>query len=287
MSENPTQPDNGAEGLPANGAGNIVTDGLPWWEKELNELKDSATTPERRAEIAERLTGKVKGYETAYTRKTQELSAREQEIRQVAENLKAAQGTRQEGRAFDAAQEAGLKKLDALMKNTADPQARETLRDLRDIIAEETELPKLRKELEELRSFVNGIRQETTVTRAQGLDKEISELSRQYGQIVEKHSDQIKKLGVQYPQFNAEKLLYSVADPDEIRQALVVQSKKTKGAEVVQNGQPAKPTSSEEQHISQKFFKSKAQDEMKKSQRNLILDRVKWAGDMKERVGLK
>ena len=186
------------------------------WKEALETL--AKTDPDKAAALSK----KLEGYDRVLTKKTQELSAREREIAQVAENLKAAV-------AKPSGQSVGqkMKILDAQIESTTDPATREGLRQLKDAIREESE-DRL-KELEaRWEKKFDESQQSSRATAKIGLSKEIKALEEVYGEeLVEEYREGIESNSLKYPgAYSPDRWLHTLADPDKLRQALRIRLKR-------------------------------------------------------------
>ena len=119
-----------------------------------------------------------------------------------------------------------LNKLDTLIAN-APYEQQQALKDMRDIIQEETEIPALRKQIQDLTNAVNNLSGVSNDTRKERLNAELTDLKDKYGSdIIEKYQDAIIAEGVKYPKLSARKLLQIIASDDDVEQAVLFKGKK-------------------------------------------------------------
>lgn len=112
-----------------------------------------------------------------------------------------------------------LRTLDKLIKDSPYEQ-KESLENLRRIISEETGASDLKKELDEIKRTLGIVNNERATTRVQSLNDSLDVLAKDYGQeVIDKYKDDIIKQGLAYPQADAKRLLFAVADPEDIEQA--------------------------------------------------------------------
>ena len=188
----------------------------PDWKEALDIL--AKTDPAK----AEALTKKIEGYDRVLTKKLTNLSQREREIKEVADSLKAAS-------AKPSGQSTGqkLRTLDAQIEATTDPAAREGLRQLKDAIREESEDRLKELEARWEKKFQDADNASRSVARI-GLGKEIKSLEEVYGEeLIEKYKGDIESQSLKFPgAYSPDRWLHTLAEPDELRQALRIRQKK-------------------------------------------------------------
>ena len=216
----------------------------------MEDSKDRPLTPEERV----KLNDKIKAYDSGYSRQRSELDVQKEEVARVLDELKKVRETTPA--TLKTAKADSSRLLDSLMEQTQDPASRETLRQLREIIRQETGLDGLRKDMTELRQLVDTGRQNSQQTRYQGLQGELKELTTRYGDaLVEKHREAIISYINQNPSYTARRMLHMVADPDELDQALELRarSKPKQDGQEPPKGKVPSPTSTASEHPSEKF----------------------------------
>ena len=245
------------------------------WLTERLQNGDPLTTEERTKAI-KHLGGFnriVKKNKDEHSRRLKVISEREQEIVKVAEDLKSAQ----QAKTSDQVKAEGKKVLDDLLDSTTDPQARETLRNLRDIIREETNVGELRKSVDEIKQAFQLQVTSTQQARYDTLEKEVDALVDRYSDsLVEKHRDQILDLGLKYTQYSARRLLHSVADPDELDQALRIQGKRD-GSESTGRRKATEAVTSTTGRPAHEEFQARKPDEIQTKFRSAIDKAVRSA----------
>ena len=268
-----TQPGAGSMNPEEQGAEAIVREPLTWWEQKLQTL-----SPEDRESIV----GKLKGYDKEVSRRLNQIKQRESEIASVADKLERAAQNRPQ--AVSQAKTESIGVIDQLISEAGDAAQRETLVKLREAIRQESRRDDLEKKIEKLESIIHQQSQTTSLTHSQVLEKELKGLEGEYGpELVDKYADVIKAYGSKPENhtFSAEKLLLSVANPDEVKQALKVQGRR-------QQAEPQKPKSptplstSSPQHPSERF-KGKSAREIQAGVGNAISEAV--AVGLKKRLG--
>lgn len=121
-----------------------------------------------------------------------------------------------------------LRTLDKLIKDSGLEQ-QESLRNLRQIILEETGASDVKKELDELKRSLGIVNNERANARVQSFNNSLNALSDSYGkEFIDKYREEIIKQGLAFPQAEVKRLIFAVADPDDIEQAALFKaSKKT------------------------------------------------------------
>ena len=199
------------EGHPAG-----IVDDLPGWKKALESISDPA--------LKESLSKKLEGYDRALTKKMTGLSQREKEIAQVLENAKAA-AAKPLPQGASTGQK--LKRLDAQIEATTDPATREGLRELKEAIREEAEEKLQELEARWEKKFQDREDASKSMIR-QGLEKDIKSLVSVYGEdLIEKYKEGIEANSLKYPgSYSPDRWLHTLAEPDELRQALRIHLKR-------------------------------------------------------------
>ncbi len=250
------------------GGDSIVKEKISWYEEALKD-----PTPENVAKVV----NKIKGYDKEFSRKMNQVTLREREVADVAEKLKTA--ATQPTKSPEAVSKKQDKIFDAWLESTSDPGQRELIRKIRDgtleIAREASDSGgKLQERIDRLEKQLQTRQSSDQVTRESHLNSEIAALGKRLGlDIVEKHREQILSLGVQYPQYSARRLLYSVADPDELEQALEIGKKRSpKGT--VEPGNRRSPVTSTTPTPEMSKYKGKTPQEMQAGLRLAIKDSI-------------
>lgn len=208
------------------------------WKEALDLL--AKTDPDKAAALSK----KLEGYDRVLTKKTQELSQREREIKEVAEKLSAAASKAPSGSVGQK-----MKILDAQIESTTDPAQREGLRQLKDAIREESE-ERLRELEAKWEKKFQDSEHATRATARVGLSKEINALKEVYGEeLIEEYKGEIEANSLKYPgAYSPDRWLHTVADPEKLRQALRIrlrkEAPKPNGDQGAEKKQPASPVSS-------------------------------------------
>jgi len=208
---------NGAPSATDEGHQAGIVDDLPSWKRALESIADPS--------LKEALNKKLEGYERKFSEKMMGLSKREQEIVHLAETLKQAQTAPPQGTASVKAE--GRKVLDALMEQATDPSAREGIRQLREAIREETDIEKLKETVARLERTLQDREVSSQVVRKQTVAKDIKSLEEMYGdELIDKYREQVEAYSIKHPEHSPRKWLHSLADPDELDQALRIHQKR-------------------------------------------------------------
>ena len=252
----------------------FLKEGTAWWEQKLLD-------PNLSAEGRNELLGKIRGYEKGFktlrdehSRRMAELSERERRVEEVATKLESLQSN-PTARNMASARTAGTKLLDSLMESAGDPQHRETLRQLREIIREETRSDELEKELKSTKELLQTFQTSAQSTRQQQLERELPELTKRFGDdLVDKYRAIIVNEGLKYPAMTARKLLNAIADPEELDQAQEV----VKRRQQPDSPKPKpNPTSVQTEHPSAKLEKTQNAQTIRRQQSQLLQEGVKKA----------
>ncbi len=128
--------------------------------------------------------------------------------------------------AKDAKKEAS-RVIDQLMESAPDLETRKGLENLQSIIKEMTNIDAINKKLADLEGYVKRNQNREFVTREQSLNTSLDSLKKEYGsEIVEKYAEDIIKQGLVYTDAPPDRLLHAIADPTELKQALLSNSSK-------------------------------------------------------------
>ena len=130
--------------------------------------------------------------------------------------------------------DSNLKKLDKLLEDTSDPAQREQLRDIRDIIREETPDTKgLEDKIAKLENELSAVRDAALIGQSDRTESQIERLKGDYGdELVNKHKEEIRSLALKYPRQSVENLLLHLADKSQIRTVLLEQARKKEKEEL-------------------------------------------------------
>lgn len=191
---------------------------------------DISTIPEQERPIARKvLAEKAKLLEDGYQAKFKEINdfkrEREEILKLGISTNEAAQVIRDhissKTNAKDAKKESS-KLIDQLMESAPDLETRKGLENLKAIIKEQTNIDDIRKELDDLKSYVNHSRGREFQTREQSLNSAMDSLSTEYGkEFIDKYRDTIVKEGLKYTDADPEQLLGAIANPKELKQAIL------------------------------------------------------------------
>ena len=201
----------------------------PDWEEAIAIL--AKTDPAK----AEALSKKIEGYDKVLTKRMTGLSQREREIAQVLKDAQTLTRPPSESKPLSS------KVLDKLEQEAADASQREGIRDLRKAIREESEDKLQELEAKWEKKFQESQNHSIAAARV-GLSKEIKALEEVYGaDLIEKYKGDIESNSLKYPgAYSPDRWLHTVAEPDELRQALRIHLKKQVEKEKP-NGAPETP----------------------------------------------
>ena len=120
------------------------------------------------------------------------------------------------------------KTLDAMIDGAPTIEQKEALKNLRTMIAEETNIADLKKELEGVKNLLNGMYSSNLSTREVELNKELDSLSSVYGKsVVDKYREVVVSSGLKYKD-TAKGLLFKLMPSDELEEMLLSKDKRTK-----------------------------------------------------------
>lgn len=147
----------------------------------------------------------------------------------------------------DDKKDSNLKKLDRLIENTDDPAQREQLRDIREIIKEETpDTKSLEDKVSKLENELSLIRNAALVGQTDRIESQLQKLEEKFGaDLVGKYKKDIMATVLKYPNQAVNKVLYHFADDSEIETALLSQARKKEKEELERKKRGASPSSSD------------------------------------------
>ena len=130
--------------------------------------------------------------------------------------------------------DSNLKKLDKLIDDASDPAQREQLRDIREIIKEETPDNKaLEEKVAKLEGELSMIKDAALLGQTDRIESQLARLKEEYGNdLVDKHKEGIKALALKFPRQEIENILLHLSDKSEVRTALLNQAKKKEKEEL-------------------------------------------------------
>lgn len=119
-----------------------------------------------------------------------------------------------------------IKTLDKLIAE-APYEQQAALKQMRDIINEETEVSVIRKELDDIKKSLGFYQQKAMQERKVQVENDLVKLSEKYGQeLINKYKDIIVERGLQYPDATVSKILSIEVPIEEIEQAILLKGKK-------------------------------------------------------------
>ena len=227
----------------------------------IADMDFSDVPAEIRSAVVAKMTEKAKLYDSSYRAKTEMLSEEKKRIETDRQSIKALLDIQNELKGNPNMEKAvikvindfragktsnsednlnkNIKRLDKLIDNASDPDTREQLREMRQIVIEETDAPALKNELAQLRAEINQIKSSSSSNHADKVESEINDLEKEFGkEIVSKYREDIKASAIKYPAQKVKKLLYHYAEDSEIEDAILksASSKKQKELEIKKNG---------------------------------------------------
>lgn len=233
---NATEAQTGKELSQATTSGETQSGGTPEYVNGV----DISTFPEQERTIARRaLEEKGKLLETGYQKKFAEIAdfkrQREEILKLGISENEAVQAIRDhvasKTTTKDAKKEAS-RVIDKLKDSAPDLETRKGLENLENIIMELTNIDDIKKQLNDLQGYVKNTRHREFQSREQSLVSALDSLNGKYGKnIVDKYRDEVVKQGLAYPDATPQRLLHAIADPEELEQAILSNSKKANRTE--------------------------------------------------------
>jgi len=219
------------EGLSVATAGETQSGGTPEYVNGV----DISAFPEQERPIARKaLEEKGKLIEKGLQSKFQEIAEfkrqREEILRLGISESEAAQIIKDhvasKTTAKDAKKEAS-RVIDQLKETAPDLETRKGLENLEKIILELTNINDIRKELDQLKGYVQHAQGREFQTREQSVSNALNALSSKYGnEVIERYREDVIKQGLAFPDVDVKRLLHAIADPEELEQALLSNSVK-------------------------------------------------------------
>ncbi len=128
--------------------------------------------------------------------------------------------------AKDAKKEAA-RVIDRLKEQATDLDSRKGLEDLEQVIKELTNIDDIKKELADLKGYVQHSRGREFVSRETALNTAMDALRSEYGvEFIDKYRDTVVREGLKYTDADPEQLLGAIANPKEFKQAILSNSTK-------------------------------------------------------------
>ena len=217
---------------------------------------DFSDVPEAiRNEVIAKVADKVKNYDSSYRAKTELISEDRKRIEADRQSIKALMDIQRElkdnpnmekavvqvindfrsGKTSnsDANLNKNIKRLDKLIENATDSDTREQLKEMRQIVIEETDAPAVKGKLAELEEEIRRLKSSSLAGNSDKVDAEIESLEKEFGkEIVSKYRDDIKSSALKHPGSRVKKLLYHFADESEIDDALLKRAETNKKREL-------------------------------------------------------
>lgn len=225
------QPVQAAKGISEGTSGETQSGGTPEYVSGV----DISTLPEQERTVARKvLAEKGKLLEDGYQSKFKEISQfkrqREEILKMGVSDTEAVEAIRNhvasKTNAKDAKQEAS-RVIDQLKASAPDLETRKGLENLENIIMELTNINDIKKQLSDLQNYVQYNRGKESQTREQSLTSTLDILSKEYGkEFVDKYRDAVVSEGLKYIDADPEQLLNAIANPKELKQAILSNSVK-------------------------------------------------------------
>lgn len=191
---------------------------------------DISTYPEQERTVARRVLeekGKLleKGYQPKFAEIADFKRQREEILRMGISESEAVEAIRShvasKTNAKDAKKEVS-RVIDQLKDSAPDLETRKGLENLENIIKELTNIDDIKKELADLKGYVNQSRGRDFQTREQLLNSTLDTLTGEYGsEFINKYRENVVKEGLKYTDADPEQLLGAIANPKELKQAIL------------------------------------------------------------------
>ena len=133
----------------------------------------------------------------------------------------------------DSIKDRNLKILDRKLEEASDPEVKESLREIRQIIDQETGVGELKAKIADLEEIISSVRNNALIGISDRIEKQISEVSEKFGkEVVGKYETEIRKAASQYPNQSARKLFLYYASDEDAKTALLNEVKQEKEKEI-------------------------------------------------------
>lgn len=207
-------------------SGETQSDGTPEF---VNGVDISTFSEQERPGARKALEEKGKLLDSGYQKKFQEIAQFKKQREEIlslgiSEN-EAVQVLRDhvasKTNAKDAKKEAS-RVIDQLKESAPDLETRKGLDNLERIIMELTNIGDIQKKLEQLENYVKHSQGREFQTREQTLNSSLDALTGEYGkEFIDKYRDTIVREGLKYTDADPEQLLGAIANPKELKQAIL------------------------------------------------------------------
>lgn len=121
-----------------------------------------------------------------------------------------------------------LRTLDKMIKESPVDQ-QESLKNLRQIVKEESGSDDLKQALEEIKQLKQAVgyfNQDFSDKRASQVNSQLNDLSKEYGKdFIEKHREKVVSESIKYPKADPEQILNAISDPRELRKSILANAK--------------------------------------------------------------
>lgn len=190
-----------------------------------------------------------------YTKKTQALSEKEKALNARAEKVKQVETIVDEMNAnpklnetlnkvysdfksgkiskSDDVKDRNLKLLDKRISEAVDAEQKEQLRDIRAIIAEESNAASLEERFNLMKQELDSLKSATAANQSDKVDGEINQLRGRFGkELIDKYEADLRAAAIKYPHQKVNKLLYHYATDDEMETSLLTAAKQKEKTEI-------------------------------------------------------
>lgn len=223
-----------------------------------------------RNDVIAKVTEKVKHYDSGFRSKTEDLSKERKSLEIQQQELKDLIRLRDEIQNDPDLEEAvtkvindhragikstkkeidkNLKLLDQILESTDDSSQKEQLRQMREIIKQESGSPELLEELKKMKDELASLKTATSASISGRFETEFGKLEDKFGDLARKFKEDIRTMAYKYPEYLANgkfsRLLYHFADDSEIETALLDHAKKKEKGEIKRKEEGTYPSGEE------------------------------------------
>lgn len=147
----------------------------------------------------------------------------------------------------DDTKDRNLKLLDKRIDESSDPATREQLKEIREIIKEETPDTKgLEDKISKLENELLLIKNSAIIGQTERVESQLQKLEEKFGtELVSKYKKDIMATAIKFPNQTVNKLLYHFADDSEIETALLKQAKTKEKEELDRKKKGSSPSGAE------------------------------------------
>lgn len=132
----------------------------------------------------------------------------------------------------DTVKDRNLKILDKKLEEASDPEVKESLREIRQIITEEG-VGELKAKIAELEEIISSVQNNALISISDRIEKQLSDVSQKFGKdVVSKYESEIRAAAAKYPNQSVKKLFLYYASDEDAKTALLNEAKQEKEEEV-------------------------------------------------------